>query len=984
MIDTSEKQLETLITEYLIEQNKYLKGSDSHYNANYCLDTHFLLGFLQDTQAESLSKLQKRFPTQWEDKLFKRIKDEIGKRGILHVLRNGVKEDVALFKLYYPKPPSEDNPRTVKLYEANRFSVTRQLHYSLKNRNSLDVVVFVNGLPVITMELKNNFTCQHYKDAIRQYKEDRDPTEPLFGFKRCLVHFAVDDEVAFMTTKLNGVKTTFLPFNKGYNDGAGNPVNPNGLKTHYLWEDILRKDSLAEIFEKYAQLIEEKDEDNPKAKPKEKLIFPRYHQLDVVRKLLHHAQQKGLGQRYLIQHSAGSGKSNSISWLAHQLVELYDVGHTQPIFDSIIIVTDRRVLDKQIRDNIKSFDQQSGVVQAIDKGSKQLREALESGKKIITTTIQKFPVIFQEVKGLSGKRFAIIIDEAHSSQGGNTASKLNYVLGSSDELPEGYDAEQYISDMAEKRLLAKNASYFAFTATPKNKTCELFGVQKADGTFHPFHLYSMKQAIEEEFILDVLRNYTTLKSYYNLGKKVEEDPVFKVSEAQKKLRRYVEQNEKAIENKAEIMIDHFETEVYRKRLINGQAKAMVVTSSILNAIQYYHAFCDYLKKRNLYEQMKPIVAFSGAKDYKGISYTEDSLNGFSSNDIPKTFKKNEYRFLIVAEKFQTGFDQPLLHTMYVDKKLADIQAVQTLSRLNRAYKPHKQETFVLDFANEADEIREAFQPYFQATILSESTDVNRLNDLQEDLEQSGVFTEFQVSQFTNLLMNPKASREQLDPVLDECKQVYDEDLDNDCKLCFYKDAKMYCRAYAFLAQIVEFRDEYKERLYWFLKYLGNKLRPPQEDINLEGLLESIELESYSIEQRPPVNIALLNQEGTIDPAQPKSALGVQEKPEDFLSNILNEFNRKWGAEFSDPDRMRQTIESFPQKVISDVLTLEAIQNSDADTGKITVDKKVEALMVEMLDDHTEFFKLYMDNGEFKAFLHRFVANEVKRKVSVVE
>ncbi len=678
-----------------------------------------------------------------------------------------------------------------------------------------------------------------------------------------MVHFAADTELVYMSAHLKGKSTDFLPFNKGLNDGnpvppfgAGNPVNKDGLRTHYFWEQILSKDSVSNIIDKYAQIFEEKDEDTGKIT--KKMIFPRYHQLTSVRSILRHAKEKGVGQKYLIQHSAGSGKSNSIAWLAHQLISLYDGPGVNHIFDSVIVVTDRIVLDRQLRDTIKQFAQIKGVVEAItgEKGSKtnQLREALANKKKIIITTIQTFPHLLNEMQDMSALKFGIIIDEAHSSQSGETASKMNAVLSDKQnedvetEDPDEPTLEDLINELIESRKMIKNGSYFAFTATPKNKTLETFGVpvsvQSPSGEkiqHYPFHLYSMKQAIEEEFILDVVENYTTYSSFYKLIKATEENPEFDTKEAQKKLRSFVEGHEFAIAEKAKIMIDHFHRDV--RYLINGEAKAMVVTKSILSAIKYKLAFNDYLKE--IKSPFKAIVAFSGKKTYKGIEYDEAKMNNFESykNDIPKNFKKSDYRFLIVANKYQTGFDQPYLHTMYVDKKLSDVQAVQTLSRLNRSLKPYKKDTFVLDFYNSTEDIKSAFEPYYTATILSEETDPNKLNDLQDALSAFEVYSEDQVKNFFQKFIK-KAERNTIDPIIDSSVHVFDNELTLDKKIDFKIKVKSFLRVYSYLAKLLDFNNQYWEQLWWFLKLLVTKLRIPDDGNLTEGLLEKVDMESY--------------------------------------------------------------------------------------------------------------------------------------------
>ena len=700
----SERGFQKFIAGYLTQTNGYRETKPGDYNKEFCVNTAQLLELIETTQEDAYELIQKR----GERKFLVRLDRKIREKGVVEVLRKGVKYLDKTVRVFYTQPVSDLNSLDREQYNANIFSVTQELIYSEENKNKLDMVIFINGLPIITMELKNAYTKQYVFNGIRQYQNDRDPKEKLFSFARCLVHFAADTDLVYMTTHLRGKQTQFLPFNKGQNDGeptplygAGNPVNPNGEKTHYLWEEVFTKDSLSNIIETFAQIVAQKDEDTKKTI--RNLIFPRYHQLKVVRDLLVHAKENGVGQRYLIQHSAGSGKSHSITWLAHQLVGLHDQINTQNIFDSVVVVTDRTVLDEQIREHIKDFEQVRDVVAAItgvgSTKTQQLESALVNQKKIIITTIQTFPFLVGKIETMRDTSFAIIIDEAHSSQSGEFTTKMNAVLANDEPDDEDEETEETWEDkinaLINARKMLTNGSYFAFTATPKGRTLETFGQKETDGKFYPFHLYSMKQAIEEEFILDVLKNYTTYSSYYKIIKTVSDNPDYDMKRAQSKLIRYVEDHEYAIVQKARIMIDHFMQEV--KRLIRDQAKAMVVTSSILNAIRYKEAFDTYLKELNL--PYKTIVAFSGKEQYKGIEVRESDLNGFpdNDNDIPKHFKKEEYRFLIVVEKFQTGFDQPLLHTMYVDKQLAGVHAVQTLSRLNRAYKPHKKKYVRLGF-----------------------------------------------------------------------------------------------------------------------------------------------------------------------------------------------------------------------------------------------------------------------------------------------
>ena len=944
--DMSERGLETLIESSLIDQAGYLQGKPSDYDCAYCLDTTQLLAFLRDTQPQALDRLTASYGDQLGDCLCKRISDQIKTRGVIDVLRNGIKAQEVSLSLYYKQPASQLNTEASARYTANRFSITRQLRYSNDNKQlALDAALFINGLPIITFELKNHLTKQTVTDAMQQYQNDRDPREPLFQFGRCLVHFALDEQLVYMTTELKGKETRFLPFNQGkksdpdlrFPDSAGNPFNPNGITTNYLWQQILTKPSLSNIIEKYAQIIEETGDDNVKRR---KLIFPRYHQLDVVRQLLADAKANGVGQRYLIQHSTGSGKSNSITWLSHQLVELTDATGINPVFDSVIVVTDRVILDKQIRDNIKQFAQVKGVVQAITQGSKQLRQALEARKKLIITTVDKFSYVFSDLKSLNAKRFAIIIDEAHSSQSGSKAAKMSAAL-SGTEPEDDETIEDKIVRIIEAQKLSSNASYYAFTATPKNKTTEVFGVPgelMPDGKrkFYPDHVYSMKQAIEEGFILDVLKNYTTYDSYYKLSKKIASDPEFDSKRAKAKLKQYVEGHPHAIRQKSEIMVEHFMEEVIGQRKIGGQARAMVITSGILNAIKYKLAFDAYL--REIKSPYKTIIAFSGRKKVDGKFEDEASMNGFPSSEIPVRFKKHEYRFLIVADKYQTGFDEPLLHTMYVDKPLSDIKAVQTLSRLNRAY-PGKIDTFVLDFVNSAAAIREAFEPYYRTSILSEETDLNRLNDLQDALDAYQVYAAQDVTEFIRLFLED-FGRDQLDPIFNECVQTYKDDLDENQKVDFKVKAKSFIRNYQFLVQIRTFRNPYWESLKTFLNFFLPKLPLLNEGDLSYGILESVDMDSYRVAKQTTQAI-LLEDSQELTPTPPEPAGRKYQLNIDFLSNIIQEFNQRFGnVDWTDKDRIyRLYFEDIPRKILEDEEDQNAKKHSDRQNTFLTFQKK---------------------------------------------
>ena len=944
----------------------WLPGDPADYDREYCVDLVQLTAFLRATQPKVADALDLDHDSPTRRKFLARLQGEVSKRGVVDVLRNGVQHGPHHIELFYGTP-SPGNAQARALYAQNRFTVTRQLRYSRdETQRALDLVLFVNGLPVFTFELKNRLTKQTVHDAIEQYRRDRNPREKLFELGRCVAHFAVDENEVWFCTHLEGKASWFLPFNKGWNDGAGNPPNPHGLKTDYLWREILTRDSMTDILENYAQLIVEKD---PKTgKKRRRQIFPRYHQLDVVRKLLADARAHGVGRRYLIQHSAGSGKSNSIAWLAHQLIGLTRDG--RPVFDSIIVVTDRRILDRQIRDTIKQFAQVSATVGHAEH-SGDLRRFIESGKKIVITTLQKFPFILDEIgHEHRGRRFAIIIDEAHSSQGGRTSAKMSMALSEAGAEDEDETFEDRINRLMESRKVLPNASYFAFTATPKNKTLELFGEPdpQPDGTVkhRPFHSYTMKQAIQEGFILDVLAHYTPVKSYYKLVKKIEDDPEFDVKKAQKKLRRFVEGHEYAIRLKAEIMVDHFHEQVMAKGKIGGQARAMVVTSSIKRAIQYFHAIQDYLKARK--SPYRAIVAFSGEHDYGGVKVTESSLNGFPSSQIADRIRQDPYRFLIVADKFQTGYDEPLLHTMYVDKVLSGVKAVQTLSRLNRAH-PQKHDTFVLDFVNDPETIRKAFEPYYRTTILADETDPNKLHDLKADLDGYQVYAPAQVDELVRRYLSG-ADRDQLDPILDACVATYMEDLDEDEQIDFKGKAKAFLRTYGFLSSILPYTNAEWEKLSIFLNFLVPKLPAPKEEDLSKGILEAIDMDSYRVEKQATMRITLTDADAEIEPV-PTAGGGHKPEPElDRLSNIIKAFNEQFGnIPWTDADRVRKLItEEIPARVAADTAYQNARKHSDKQNARIEHDKALARVMTAILKDDAELFKQFSDNESFRRWL----------------
>ena len=981
--DTSERGLERLICtaltglpcdptpEYEVGERPaaygagWTCGNPRDYDREYCVDLVQLSAFLRETQpnvSDALA-LGKDGPTR--RKFLARLQGEISRRGTIDVLRHGIKHGAHHLDLFYGTP-SPDNPKAQDRYAANRFSVTRQLRYSLdETQLALDLGLFINGLPVATFELKNSLTKQTVEDAVEQYKRDRDPREKLFEFGRCVVHFAVDDHEVRFCTHLKGKASWFLPFNQGWNDGAGNPPNPNGLKTDYLWKRQLTRGGLTNILENYAQVVETRDEKTGRKSKAQ--IWPRYHQLDVVRRLLADIRQHGAGNQYLIQHSAGSGKSNSIAWLAHQLIGLRK--DDADVFDSIIVVTDRRLLDTQIRDTIRQFAQVGATVGHAAR-SGDLRGFIESGKKIIISTVQKFPFILDEIGNEQrGRRFAILIDEAHSSQGGKTAAAVHMALSEAGAEGEDETTEDAINRIMVARKFLPNASYFAFTATPKNKTLEIFGEAygASEQTRHrPFHSYTMKQAIQEGFILDVLRYYTPVESYYKLIKKVEGDPEFDTKRARKKLRRYVESHEHAIRLKAEIIVDHFHEQVLGLRKIGGQARAMVVTGRVERAVQYYHAIRRYLLERK--SPYQAIVAFSGEHEHGGAQVTEASLNGFPSGQIADRIQQDPYRFLICAEKFQTGYDEPLLHTMYVDKILSGIKAVQTLSRLNRAH-PKKHDVLVLDFMNDADTIEEAFSDYYRTTILAEETDPNKLHDLKAELDSYQVYAEADVALLVTLYLGG-ADRDQLDPILDACVAVYRQELDEDGQVDFKGKAKAFVRTYGFLASILPYTQAEWEKLSIFLNFLIPKLPAPVEPDLSKGILESIDMDSYRVEKKAAIHVQLPDEDAEIDPVPTTGGVHRPEPELDRLSNILQSFNDQFGnIPWTDGDRVHRLItEEIPNRVAADTAYQNAKQNSDKQNARIEHDKALRRVMTALLQDDTELFKQFSDNESFRRWL----------------
>lgn len=1008
MIDTSERDFEKTIEEaltgasedasdwgvreptttYGTPESHYIKRHPEDYNRSLCLDSEMIFDFIYTTQASMWEELKTQHGAKVKERFLKRLVKEIETRGTLDVLRRGVKDLGCKFDMAYFKPVSGLNEEHRRLYNGNILSVTRQPHYSEREPNkSLDMVLFLNGIPIITAELKNPLKGQTVQDAVQQYRRDRDPKELFFKFGRCLAHFAVDTDLVYMTTHLKGGSTVFLPFNKGNAGGAGNPDNPDGFKTSYLWEEVWQKDSLLEIIAQYLQVVELED-DKGKKTGERSLIFPRYHQLDAVRRLVAHAMGHGSGQQYLIQHSAGSGKSNTIAWLCHQLSGLHDE-EDRRVFDSIIVITDRRVLDRQLRRTIKQFEQVRGVVEAITtQKSRNLARALEEGKDIIITTLQTFPFAVDLIGKLHGKHFAVVIDEAHSSQSGEGATSVKKMLSittleeaEKEDVP-AEDGEDMINARIEEEMRLRgrlpNVSFFAFTATPKNKTLELFGTQLPDGSFESFSLYTMRQAIEEGFILDVLQNYTTFKVYFSLLKKIKDDPRYDKKKATYLLRSYADLHEHAIDEKTDLMLEHFWTQVRHR--IDDKAKTMVVTRSRLHAVRYKLAFDRYLMGQGY--PFRALVAFSGTvKDPdSGQEFTESGMNGFPESQTAEAFKQNDCRILIVANKFQTGFDQPLLHTMYVDKKLGGVHAVQTLSRLNRTH-PDKEETMVLDFANEAEEIQKSFQPYYEATLLTEPTDPNKLYDFERMLNDYHIFGRSDVDDFASVYFSKKGKQEKIHAVLNPVIDRYLE-RDEDERADFKDHLVSYVRLFAFLSQIITFTDADLEKLYQFSRHLLQKLPVPRDKLPVE-ITENINMDSYRIQQTSSGEIKLMGGDGEL---QPISELGTGRSSEEELaplSEIVHYMNEHYGTEFTDVDKVKYFAEDMERRLTGNDALVKA-SNPDINSRenfRLAFNEFFSDTLEGMIDSNFEIYKKVVDDEEFGKLFRAVMFDKVYGRLS---
>lgn len=996
----TEQTFEAVIEESLLSKGGYIKGHSDDFDTQKGLFPKYFTDFLKESQPKAWEKITATHKGETEQKVVARLMKEIDLRGILDVVRNGFTDYGVKFNMAYFKPESSLNPDAEKLYNLNKLSVTRQLFYERNGRNSLDMVLALNGLPIATIELKNQFSGQTVANAQKQYVYDREPAEPIFQFKkRALVHFAVDTDECFMTTKLAGKETRYLPFNMGNSNGAGNPANPNGYRTSYLWEYVWAKDSILDIIGKFLHLRIEEYKLDGVIKKKESIIFPRFHQMQVVRMLTKDARESGAGKNYLIQHSAGSGKSNSIAWLSYRLSSLHDASDNR-VFDSVVVITDRRVLDSQLQNTIYQFEHKEGVVQKVDEDSTQLAEALAAGKNIIITTLQKFPFILGKVSELPTRKYAVIVDEAHSSQGGEATKKMKEVLAAksleeavAEEKETGMDddAEDEIRKSMQARGKQDNLSFFAFTATPKSKTVEVFGTKGSDGLPRPFHVYSMRQAIEEGFILDVLKNYTTYKAYFKLSKQIEDDPKVNKKQAARAIARFLSLHPHNLAQKTEVMVEHFRQISSKK--IGGKAKAMVVTSSRLHAVRYKEEFDHYIKEKG-YTDIRTLVAFSGKVlcDEFPDGVSESDFNGFGEKELPKKFATDEYNLLLVADKYQTGFDQPLLHTMYVDKKLSGVKAVQTLSRLNRMH-PGKEDTFILDFTNETDDILNSFQPYYELTTITENSDPNRLYDLKAEIEKPAIIWNSEVENFCTVFFksskNLNVSEQSklnayIDPAVERFKKLAkacaeDDVIGTELTQEDYKNTlQAFYRAYSFLSQIMPFSDVELEKLFTYVRFLLKKLpRTNQNDRFRLG--DEVSLEYYRLQKISEQTIALEPlPEYKLEPAT-DSGIRLSNEEKAALSEIIEILNKRFQTEFNAADKL--FFDQIEQELVDDEkLSLQAknntMENFSFGFNDLFMDK-----LISRMEQNQDIFSKMMDDSDFRDIVQTYMLKKVYERLN---
>lgn len=991
----TEQTFEEAIESNLLEQGGYVKGSSNDFDVQLGLFPNYITDFIKLSQPKAWEKIATIHKDEVEKKVVQRLVKEIELRGVLDVMRKGFTDYGVKFQMAYFKPESTLNPEAEELYKVNHLSVTRQLFYERVGNNSLDMVLSLNGLPIATIELKNQFSGQTVENAKKQYVYDREPSEPIFQFKkRALVHFAVDTDEAYMTTKLEGKKTRYLPFNLGYNNGAGNPPNPEGYRTAYLWEQVWKKDSFMDIIGKFLHVSTEEFELNGVKKKKESIIFPRFHQMQVVRKVTADARIQGAGKNYLIQHSAGSGKSNSIAWLSYRLSSLHDDQNNR-VFDSVIVITDRKVLDSQLQNTIFQFEHKDGVVQKIDKDSTQLADAITAGSHIIITTLQKFPFILEKIGDIPARKYALIIDEAHSSQGGEATKKMKEVLSAKSledaEKDEAYtgleeDAEDEIRKSMQARGQQTNLSFFAFTATPKPKTVEVFGTTGKSGKPEPFHLYSMKQAIEEGFILDVLKNYTTYKTYFRLTKQIEDDPKVNKKKAARAIGRFMSLHPHNLAQKTEVMVEHFRQIVAKK--IGGKAKAMVVTSSRLHAVRYKEEFDKYISDRG-YNDIRTIVAFSGKVVYENAieGVSEAELNGFSERELPKKFASDEYQLLLVADKYQTGFDQPLLHTMYVDKKLSGVKAVQTLSRLNRMC-AGKEDTFILDFVNETQDILDSFQPYFELISIRENSDPNHLYDLKAEMGKSNVIWESEVDNFCNVFFKSSKSlsasdqgklNAYIDPAVERFKVLSKDSgdlVDVPNQGDFKNTLQTFCRTYSFLTQIMPFSDVDLEKLFTYGRFLLKKLpRTGQNDVFKLG--DEVSLEYYRLQKIADHNIVLDSQGVYELEGGGQAGIRLTTEEQANLSEIIGVLNKKFHTEFNTADKL--FFDQIEEELVVHDGLKEQAQNNPIENFKFGFEELFLDKLIARMEQNQDLFTKMMDDKEFGDVVKNYMLNKVYRR-----
>jgi len=995
-VDHRERAFEAAIEHHLLTLAGYATGDPATFDRERALFPGELLAFVQETQPETWEALERLHGASTEAVLLDDLTKALaGQAGVLGVLRQGFKCFGKLVRTAYFAPAHGLNPETARLYAANRLTVTRQVRYSTRHENSIDLVVSLNGIPVATAELKNPLTGQTAEHAKHQYRADRDPRERIFEFKRrSLVHFAVDPDVVWMTTRLDGNKTFFLPFNRGCGTGAGNPDNPTGYKTAYLWEEVWQRDSLLDILGRFIHLQVEEKTVGGRTIRKETMIFPRYHQLTAVRSLVSDARVKGVGQNYLVQHSAGSGKSNSIAWLAHRLASLHDAADGK-VFDSVVVITDRLVLDRQLQDTIYQFEHRQGVVQKIDENAEQLAEALQSATPIIITTLQKFPFVSDKIGELPERRYAVIIDEAHSSQSGEAATELKGVLAGAvikkkareEAAAQGLtDSEEEVLKVMARRGRQPNISFFAFTATPKYKTLEVFGTPGADGRPQPFHLYSMRQAIEEGFILDVLKSYTTYKTYYRLVKSTADDPEVPKSKAAKALARFMSLHPHNIAQKTEVMLEHFRT--FTRHKVGGRAKAMVVTDSRLHAVRYKQEFDQQIKEKG-YHDIKTLVAFSGTvedPEAPGVTYTEPEMNRDSQGrpirekELPERFASEEYRVLLVAEKYQTGFDQPLLHTMYVDKRLDGIQAVQTLSRLNRTC-PGKEDTFVLDFVNKAEDIQTAFRPYYEQTVIGEKAEPRQLYELQDRLEAMQVIYREDVEAFCAVFFKPKQVQAPtdhakmnacLDPAVGRFRQLNEEHQEE-----FRGLLNTFRNLYGFLAQVIPFQDSDLEKLYSYARFLAGKL-PRRADGERLVIDDEVALKFYRLQKISEGTIKL--DEGENVPVKGPSDVGTSRTQDDSieLSRLIDRINERFGTEFTQADEL--FFHQIREEAVADEELRQAANANTLDNFRYVFAKALEGLFIDRMEQNEDLFAKYMNDASFQNVVSEHLLRQVYEQI----